>query len=487
MSTPQVEARAAQTSAEPATTPQRLPWLRRSMSQQLLLPVVALWAVCAALAASAAYLLAGQSTYSSFDRLLGDDAYALSAQLRWQGGNASFNASEEMADALVFDSLSMNHYVVRTDAGRRLAGDLSLALPEGFRAEGKVPQFFDQATTVGTHRVAVLRLQPAAQDEAVWVVVSESKAKRKQVKDEIALAIFVPAALAGLIVVPLFYFGIRRGLQPTRRLSALVAEHGENNLAPLDAKEVPEELRELVAHTNSLLLRLQHSVDEQRRFIADAAHQLQTPVAGIRLLVGDLRRVQRVDPEQPADAQVLAHLDDVATRASRMVRQLLAYARIGEDAVIEDEPFDAIDIIRDTVERWHKPAQAAGKQVQLNLQVNQAILHGSPTLFGEALSNLIDNAIRYGGRHVSVDASVNDAGALVLRICDDGPPLDASTRDNMLLPFWRGMHGQPEGSGLGLSIVQSIIRRMNGDMRLLPQSSSTGASFEIVVKQNPPA
>lgn len=468
-----------------ASTIARWPWLRKSMWKQLLLPIVGLWAAFALLAASAAYLLAGQSTASSFDRLLGDDAYALAAQLRWDGGQANFNASKEVADALVFDSLSMNHYLVRTESGRRLAGDRALQLPAAADPARTVPQYFDHAGgSHGMHRIAALRMQPSAQDEAVWVLVDESKVRRQQVKDEIALAIFVPAAITGLIVIPLFYFGIRRGLLPARRLSALVAEHSEDNLSPLNEKDVPEELREVVAHTNSLLQRLQLSVDEQRRFIADAAHQLQTPVAGIRLLVGDMRRIQRVDPTQPMDGEVLRHLDDVATRAARMVKQLLAYARIAEDAVVEDEHFNATEVVLDAAERWNKAVLAASKQLAItatNDGMTPFAMRGSPTLLGEVVSNLIDNAVRYGGKHIFVDINLSDPTVLVLRVGDDGPPLDAKTRDHMLLPFWRGEHGQPEGSGLGLSIVQRIVGRAGGTFRLLPQSASGGVFFEIVL------
>ena len=106
-------------------------WINPSLWKQLLLPVVALWVACAVLATGAAYLLAGRSTNSAFDRLLADDARALSSKLRWNNGQASFISSKETADLLVFDSLSLSHYAIRTADGRKLIGDLSLTLPEG--------------------------------------------------------------------------------------------------------------------------------------------------------------------------------------------------------------------------------------------------------------------------------------------------------------------------------------------------------------------
>lgn len=465
-----------------------LGWINPSLLKQLMLPVVALWVACAVLAAGAAYLLAGRSTNTSFDRLLADDAQALAAQLRWNNGVASFIASKETADSLVFDSLSLSHYSVHTASGRKLVGDLHLETAEVEARTDTQPIFFSQVSPHGTHlRAVALRLQPSPSDEAVWVMVAESKLKRRQVKEEIATAIFLPAALAGFIIIPLFYYSIRAALSPARRLSALVVAHGDADLSPLPVEEVPEELRELVAHTNLLLQRLQASVDEQRRFIADAAHQLQTPMAGIRLLVGDMRRIQRADPDQPMDAQVLAQLDEVATRGARMVKQLLAYARVADNtannsdsAALQYERFDAVDAILEAAARWQAPARAAHKTLVVEDHVPAALdfhLQGSSMLLGEVVSNLLDNAIRYGGPHIRLDLH-HRSTTLIVRVRDDGPPLDAATRENLLLPFWRGNHGLPDGSGLGLSIAQRIVERLGGTLSLLADSRQ-GTCFEI--------
>lgn len=460
-----------------------LGWIRPSLLKQLMLPVVSLWVACAVLATSTAYLLAGRSTSTSFDRLLADDAQALSAQLRWNDGVASFAASKETADSLVFDSLSLSHYSVHTESGRKLVGDLKLDIPDVEQRHEQQAIFFDHLSRHGTPlRVVAQRLQPASGDEAVWVIVAESKEKRRQVKDEIATAIFLPALLAGFLIIPLFYYSIRRALSPARQLSALVVAHGDDNLSPLPVEQVPQELRELVAHTNSLLQRLQASVTEQRRFIADAAHQLQTPMAGIRLLVGDMRRIQKADPQQPMDAEVLAQLDEVATRGARMVKQLLAYARVAEDSAAEPERFDAVEAVLEPAPRWRSHAEAAGKTLTIQNHVDphqEFFLQGSPILLGEVISNLLDNAIRYGGTHIALLLHHHE-NSLIVQVQDDGPALDAQSRENLLLPFWRGSHGKPEGSGLGLSIAQRIVERLGGRFALVNRPG-LGACFEITL------
>ncbi len=462
-------------------------WFRLSLKRQVLMPIAALWVVSFFIATGAAYWLAGRSTSDAFDRLLADDARALAAQLRWKEGQAYFDASREMADALVFDSLSQNHYGVVTASGRQLIG--SLPLPPLLQQESAAdasPMFFGhQAASGAALRAVAILVRPQGGGEPVWVVVAESKTKRRQVKDQIATAIFVPAGLAGFIILPLIYHGIRRGLAPARRVSALVVQHGENELSPLSVEDVPEELRDLVAHTNALLLRLKASVDEQRRFIADAAHQLQTPMAGIRLLVGDMRRTQHADPQQPMDAEVLAHLDEVAARGARMVRQLLAYARAEEESVVEDQLFDAAQVARQAALRWQDRADAAGRSLRIEgpepaATGGASTVRGSPTLLGEVVSNLVDNALRYGGPHVAVQTRVQAHEDLVrIQVSDDGPALDAQTHAQMLLPFWRGDHGQPEGSGLGLPIALRVVQRMGGRLAVHSGPGSRGTCVQI--------
>ncbi|MBS0390767.1 MAG: sensor histidine kinase [Proteobacteria bacterium] len=457
-------------------------WRSASLWRQLLMPLVGLWVASALVATGVAYWFAGRTTNQSFDRLLSDDAQALAAQLRWHDGQARFVASRETADSLVFDSLLRSHYAVRTEAGRTLVGELDLPLPQPDDPQAaRTQQFFNHQADGGLLlRAVALRVRPSTGDEPVWVVVAESETKRRQVTNEIAAAIFLPAGLAGFVIIPLLYYGIRRGLAPTRRISALVAQQGEHDLSPLNVAEVPEELRELVQHTNALLARLKASVDEQRRFVADAAHQLQTPMAGIRLLVGDMRRTQRADPSQPMDAEVLAHLDEVAARGARMVRQLLVYARAEDETVIEDQVFDATQVARQAVQRWQAAADAAGKALQPPPDATHgaAMVRGSPTLLGEVVANLIDNALRYGGPHVAVEMLAKNK-RIRIRVSDDGPALDTATRQRMLLPFWRGDHGQPEGSGLGLSIAQRVVERMGGRLTVRIGPGGRGTCIDI--------
>ena len=149
--------------------------------------------------------------------------------------------------------------------------------------------------------------------------------------------------------------------------------------------------------------------------------------------------------------------------------------------MVEDLVFDASAIVLQTTQRWQAPAAAAGKTLQAPAAApapDDCAVRGSPTRLGEVVSNLIDNALRYGGPHVTVGVSARGR-RIRIRVCDDGPALDASTRTQMLLPFWRGEHGQPEGSGLGLSIALRVVERMGGHLAVHLGPDGTGTCLDI--------
>ncbi|MGJ7579255.1 sensor histidine kinase [Variovorax sp. RHLX14] len=458
---------------------------RRSMGRELLGPLLSLWVASAIVATLCAFWLVGRASDLSFDRFLQDDALALSTQLQWNGGIARFAVDQATAASLVFDSLSHSRFAVRTVSGRTLVSSAAIEPPTELEWEepGR-PVFFDvdNAKSGTPLRAVIQRFQPTPGDEAVVIVVAESRTGRNQVSREIALAIFLPAALVGFVIVPLIYLGVRHGLAPTWEISDAVSHRGFDDLSPMPVDSVPDELRGMVTHTNALLLRLQTSMLEQRRFLSDAAHQLQTPIAGIRLLVGDMRRTQRADARQPADADVLSELDRVAARAVHLVRQLMAFARIDQEAVVESIDFDPADVLDALHDQWLPAIEKAGKTLSMRrhqpAEGAACLLNGSPTLLHEVVGNLLDNALRYGGDSLALTSELlNDE--IVIAVEDNGPELDATTRENMLRPFWRGTHGLPGGSGLGLSIAHRVIERLGGVLAVRTRPGVVGTRVEV--------
>jgi two-component system sensor histidine kinase TctE len=473
--------------------------LRRagSLRAKLLTPLLWLWLGTGLAVALIAFWLAGRAAQLAFDRTLQDDAQALASQVHWTGGRPSFSVDAGTAASIVYDSLAPSRFLVRTTDGRTLVGNASLPLPpRAAAASGGEPVFFDVAGAAAPHRTAALRAVALRLDRApgpsVWVIVGEPLQARQKIVNELAAAIFLPAAALSFIVVPLLMLGVRRGLAPARDISALVAQRGIDDLSPLPTDDVPDELRGLVGHLNDLLARLQLAIDGQRRFIADAAHQLRTPVAGIKLLAGDLRRTAQADPTQPPDREVVEQLQASALHTAHLVQQLLALARLENAPSDTDALTDVAQIVEQVAGRWQSAAAAAGKRLRIAPATQAAgadsragaddpvMVQGNAVLLGEALGNLVDNALQHGGDTVRIEWT-RDAAQVRLSVHDDGPGLSAQTRARMLEPFWRGAQAPQGGSGLGLSITQQIVRNVGGtlDAAELPDGAGTRLDMRL--------
>ena len=453
-----------------------------SLRKKLLTPLLWLWVVSAVTAALAAFWLTGRSSEDAFDRSLRDDAVALASQVRWEGTGPRFSADARTASSLVYDSFAPSHFTVRTDGGRLLVGNAELVLPdEADRQKAGTALFYEEKTPWGPLRLVALRIEKPLQAEAVWVIVGESLAKRRQVTRELAKAIFLPAAALGFIIVPLILLGVRAGLAPAKAISAAIERRGIDDLSPLPLAQVPDELRGMVQHTNDLLARLGTAVADERRFISDAAHQLRTPVAGIKLLVEDLHRSWRTDPARPADGEVIETLNTTAHHATRLVRQLLVLARSGAagDAPAT-ELVDLRVLLKQVVDQLQPKAAAAGKTLVRGAGPGMhqpVVCRVAPLLLEEALHNIVDNALRYGGQRVEVDV-VQPEGRTGwdVTVFDDGPTLDEETRRRMLSPFWRGADVTSDGTGLGLPIAEKALRQMGGALPV-PEAPAGGGTL----------
>ena len=456
-----------------------------SLRNKLLTPLLWLWIVSAFAAALAAFWLTGLSAESAFDRSLRDDAVALGSQIRWEGDGPRFSADARTASSLVYDSFAPSHFTVRTDGGRLLVGNAELLPPRSAQDEPvNAATFYEEETPWGPLRMVAIRMERPLQAEAVWVIVGESLAQRRQVTRELAKAIFLPAAALGFIIVPLILLGVRAGLAPAMAVSAAIERRGIDDLSPLPLADVPEELLGMVQHTNDLLARLETAVAHERRFISDAAHQLRTPVAGIKLLVEDMHRGYRKDPLQPPDGEVLDILFATSNHATRLVRQLLALARSSAADQVATELVDLRSLVSQALEKMAPAAAQAGKRLLRGPGMAAPHLvtcRAAPLMLQEALVNLIDNALRYGGDCIEVDLARSALGVdrWEIVVFDNGPSLDEETRRRMLSPFWRGADVASDGTGLGLPIAERAMKKMGGALPVPEAPAGGGTRFRL--------
>lgn len=456
-----------------------------SIQKKLRLTFLLLWSSSVVITTWVAFTLTDHVAGVSLDRILKDDALALASQVRWEGESPKFEVDIKTADSMIFDSLSTSHFCIITKAGEVIAGDFEIKrLDINLNLLLNEPVFFDLSTMPNPMRVVGVTFQNASRDRFVWVFVAEPQSKRTKISRELASAIFLPALCLTFIVVPLIFLGIRVGLEPANAISLAVSSRGIDDLSPIALEQVPDELKGVIAHINDLLLRLQEAIAHERRFISDAAHQLRTPVAGIKLLADDLARTYKADPVQAPDGEVIEQLQAVSTRAAHLVKQLLNLARTDRSEQAENTEFLLLDVLENVFTHWQDSFKQAGKNlsmIEMPASVDQLILRGNATLLGEAIGNLLDNALRYGGERIELKVQL-DKAQVTVKIFDNGSGLSEDEISNVMTPFWRGAGSQHvEGAGLGLSIASNVVRKMGGSIAITSRPNVLGTEISITL------
>jgi two-component system sensor histidine kinase TctE len=274
------------------------------------------------------------------------------------------------------------------------------------------------------------------------------------------------------------YWGVARGLRPLQALGGALARRSHQDLSPLDAERAPQEVRPLVDEVNALMLRLGATLDAQNRFVADAAHQLKTPVAGLKAQIE-----LALGEDDPARVRhSLAQLYVSAERLSRIVQQLLALARNepGAAAAVRLQEVDLEAFALEISMEW--APQALGRNIDLGFEGHgqPLVIDADPDRLRDLINNLIDNAVRYSQEGGRVTVAVATAGAdRTLSISDDGPTIPPEERQRVFERFHRLLGGRAEGSGLGLAIVSEIAALHGARITLQDDPDGTGNTFTI--------
>ena len=291
-------------------------------------------------------------------------------------------------------------------------------------------------------------------DGSYRVQVAQSIRQRNTEALEIATKTVLPLGVLLPLLIILIYYSVRRGLKPLDDLADDVATRSPENLSLLAPATAPLEAQPLVRALNRLLGRLSATLDNERRFTADAAHELRTPLAALKVQAQVAMATRDPVEHQHALGKVLASAD----RATRLVEQLLRLARLDPVVRLPDpQPVNLANLAEMAVE--DAQATAATRQQTLTLLTPEPALeiNGDRDLLGAALRNLIDNALRYApeqGR-ITVSAAV-EHGAPLLTVSDNGPGVPAEELPRLVERFYRGRDVTAEGSGLGLAIVNRI-------------------------------
>lgn len=458
-----------------------------SLRRQLLVPLFWAWVVGTGVALAGALLLARAAANAAFDRGLQDEASALASKVVWSDRGPLLDMTRQAMELVTWDRADRNTFAMVDAEGNVLAGDGQVPVPPNLRDSVQQPTVFDAVYAGEPVRGVVFSLMSPMLDRMVSVIVVESTRKRAEAVRDIQLGIVLPTLALGSITFVLLAWGIRGGLQPLRDVAADVAARGPHDWRPLPLQQVPAEAVPLIERINTLLDDVQRSMSVQRRFIADAAHQLKTPVAGVRVLLQELHQeLATVAPQEQARWEPLVtQLLGSSDRMARLIGQLLSLARSETSLAVDAEHHtqDILPVLREATEPLVLRALKSGRAITLEAPDEPVPARIHPLWFGEVLVNLLDNALRYGGERITLRVRPPDAsGVPRVEVEDDGPGVPADQLQRLFEPFWRGERADLRndgGTGLGLAIAREIVERMGGSLAAASRPQVAGMCFTI--------
>ncbi len=317
-------------------------------------------------------------------------------------------------------------------------------------------------------------------DRDVQVYVGEELESRESILESLLRGLVAPMLVALPLMALLLWWAVRRGLLPLRRLSTAIAAREPRALQPIAVEAggdgMPSEIAPLVEALNGLFARIAELLESERRFTADAAHELRTPIAAIR---AQAQVAQGAGGDDAARAQALAATLAGCDRATRLVEQLLTLARLESSAQTTRETVDLAAVAREVLAELAPGALAHHQTLELDAEGSWPV-RGSATLLAVLLRNLADNAMRYGGEGVRVVASLaREGGRVVLRVEDSGPGLSDEQRTHLGERFFRVLGTAAPGSGLGWSIVRRIAAVHGAQVETARSSALGGLAVRV--------
>ena len=460
----------------------------------MLTPLLLLWPISLALT----WLVAQGIANKPFDRALEFNVQALAQLITVQNQRASFNLPQPAREILRADDSDEVFYQVLGGKGELLGGERELPLPTDDEKglPGEVRLRDDELRGVAV-RVAYTWVKlPIATTAATGtlqpalVQVAETREKRSVLATEIIKGVMLPQFVILPLAVLLVWLALARGIKPLHLLEQRIRRRRPDDLSPLDDKAVPMEVAPLVQSVNDLLTRLNDSIATQKRFLADAAHQLKTPLAGLRMQA-DLAQREGTSTEDLKRS--LQQIGRSSIRATHTVNQLLALARAESGGIhIARQPCNLVQLTTDVVQDCLP--RAMDKRIDLGYEGAEAHLpgvwlDGNPTLLQELVRNLVVNAINYtpssAERPGVVTARVladTFGQVLLLQVEDSGPGIPEAERELVFQPFYRALGNEADGSGLGLPIVLEIARQHGATVTLEdahPGQTPPGVCFSV--------
>jgi two-component system sensor histidine kinase TctE len=455
--------------------------LRRHLLVGILLPI-ALFVVVDTVSL---YRQALQAVNVAYDRTLLASAKAIGELLdvEGEGANAKITAqiSYSALEAFETDNRSRMTYRVSNAAGTWIDGAQDLPTWRGKLPDqgpyAALVDFYDDSFRGDDVRVAVL-LQPVSSNRGMGmatVQVAETLELRRALARQILIDTLQRQGILITVILAVVLLVVQRVTRPVRLLSERMRHRDEDDLTPIDAADLPREIQPLTEATNQVMERLAHLLEHQKRFVRDAAHQLRTPLAVLKVQVQSARR---------GDIDARAALEEIETtvdRATTLANQMLSLAKVEQLRQQRDFiPLDWAQLVRELA--LDMSALIADKDIDFELLTQPCPVLAHDWMLRELVRNLLHNAIKLTPAHgmltIRLQALENEA---MLTISDSGPGIDEDLRSRLFQPFAAG--SRRSGTGLGLAIAREIVLSLGGTIALNNRAGANGiAGLDALVK-----
>lgn len=443
--------------------------LRRRLLQRLLWPFVLILLVGAVFA----FLVAHRAARNAYDLGLLDDALDLTKQVQVHEGKLSLELPLAAQQMLMTNNDDQVAYAASDEFGHLIAGDARLLRFVQPRSEESY-WFKDVVLDGSDGRIVVLRND--IRGYRVYITAFQTSHGSDRLSRETFISMLLPETMLALVAIVVILFSVRQSLQPVESLRDEIASRSPNDLKPIQEAPAPEELRPIIHGINELLENLAAAFTSHRRFIADASHQLRTPLAALSSQI-------EVALEQPPtdNRALLRQLLATTQRASHIASQLLSLARLEhtEKSLCEKTEVELRQLISEAAANFVTVAEH--KNIALEFSLQPCTIKGNAILIHELLVNLLDNALNYtpSGGHVLVSLQIEDQYCVLL-VRDNGPGVPESELSKLGTPFHRLAPNSSFGCGLGLAIAREISRIHEAEIRFANTSSPSG--LEVLVR-----
>jgi two-component system sensor histidine kinase TctE len=441
----------------------------------MLMPLLLIWPLSVILIQNVANSIADDP----YDQALAENAMTIARLVTVADGKVKVGLHPQARSILRTDESDTIYFQVLGFRNELVAGDLAIRWVEPpLKIVAEQVYFRDDDIHGEDIRVAYLYLMPKPDLAPILVQVAETRNKRNALASRILSGVTLPQFAVIPLAVLLVWIGLGRGIEPLNRLGRLIRRRLPTDLSPIPTAGVPEEVKPVVYAFNDMMARLEQNLQAQQRFIGDAAHQLRTPLTGLKMQ-SELA-LSETDPENMRI--LLRQIAESTDRAAHLTSQLLALAR-AEASHEKTHAIELVDLealVRQVTLEW-VPA-AMEKKIDLGFEGTGWPLQvsGNPLLLRELAVNLIDNAVKYTPQGGRVTVRTRASEFAVIEVEDDGPGIPENESELVFERFYRVLGNEAPGSGLGLAIVREIAELHLGSVQLKPSPSGRGTLAQAV-------